>query len=214
MPIFYQQELNEHTRIGVWKIEEAESFFYPRIPLSREITHPHKRLQHLAGRHLLSYLFPDFPLDEIRIADTRKPFLEKDPYHFSISHCGDFAAAIVSTKNRVGVDIELITPKVERVADKFLTEAEKSILFAGHLPPASYRKLLTIMWSAKEALYKWYGSGQVDFRAHMQLATNSLLDAGADGEMILPFWFMREQKQLLQVQARAFGDLELTWVSG
>ena len=47
-----------------------------------------KRLQHLAGRYLLYALFDDFPLEEIVIADTRKPFLENEKYHFSISHCG------------------------------------------------------------------------------------------------------------------------------
>ena len=84
--------------MGIWKIEEPESFFKGNVPQHRDVTHPHKRLQHLAGRFLLQYLFPDFPYGLIQIADTNKPYLPNEQYHFSISHCGDYAAAIVSSK--------------------------------------------------------------------------------------------------------------------
>ena len=82
--------------MAVWHIAEPESFFLEQVPLQKQISHPHKRLQHLAGRLLLKELVPGFPVELIRIADTKKPYLENEPYHFSISHCGDYAAAIVS----------------------------------------------------------------------------------------------------------------------
>lgn len=211
MPIFYQDNIAEDTKLGIWKIEEEEAYFASRIPLSREITHPHKRLQHFAGRNLLPELYPGFPLSEIRIAETRKPFLENDPYHFSISHCGDFAAAIVSSNRQVGVDIELVTPKIERVADKFLTPAEKSILARGHFSPFAFRQHLTRLWSAKEAIFKWYGAGQVDFRQHIQLVTDVVL-ADPSEVVGLPFIFSKEKKKLLTVHIKTFGELQLAWV--
>src|SRR5678816_510709 len=97
MPIFFQHAVSENTRLGIWKIEETEEYFKGNVPQHREVTHPHKRLQHLAGRFLLQFLFPDFPYELIKIADTRKPYLPDEQYHFSISHCGDYAAAIVSS---------------------------------------------------------------------------------------------------------------------
>ena len=118
MPLFYQQDINETTRLGVWKIEEDESFFLRTVPLQHSITHPNKRLQNLAGRYLLPYLFPGFPTTAIEIADTRKPFLSGEQYHFSISHCGRYAAALVSSTERVGIDIEMITPRVEKIKHK------------------------------------------------------------------------------------------------
>src|SRR3978361_1970530 len=124
MPLFYQHNINENTRLAVWKLEEPESFFTASVMLQREISHPHKRLQHLAGRFLLQYLFPDFPYEEILIADTRKPYLPNEQYHFSISHCGNYAAAIVSSTHRVGIDIEMPSAKVERIAHKFIHENE------------------------------------------------------------------------------------------
>ena len=127
MPLFLTKNINETTRLAIWKIEEPEQFFDLGIPLQSEIRHPHKRLQHLAGRYLLPLLFPDFPSHEIEIADTRKPFLATEQYHFSISHCDDFAAAIVSSQYRVGIDVETITQKVQLIKHKFLHQDEQEI---------------------------------------------------------------------------------------
>jgi phosphopantetheinyl transferase len=174
--LFYQQDINEQTRLAVWKIEEPEDFFLRKVPLQREITHPHKRLQHLAGRYLLRFLFPDFPNEEIEIADTRKPFLPEEQYHFSISHCGDYAAAIVSSNYRVGVDIEIITPRIERIKQKFLHADE--LVFVNQASPASQVALLTLLWSAKEAMFKWWGRGQVDFSEVLRIESFEPADSG------------------------------------
>src|SRR5580765_6786569 len=128
MPIFFQHQVSDTTRLAIWKIEETEEFFKANVPQHRDVTHPHKRLQHLAGRFLLQFLFPDFPYHLIEIADTRKPFLPNEEYHFSISHCGDYAAVIVSEEKRVGIDIELVTPKIEKIKHKFLGVEEEKIL--------------------------------------------------------------------------------------
>jgi len=128
LPIFYTEDINPHTRLGIWKIEEDEMFFLQQVPYPELVTHPYKRLQHLAGRYLLQYLFPEFPYNEILIAGTRKPYLPKEQFHFSISHSGNYAAAIVSKQERVGIDIELYSPKTELIRHKFLTEAEFALL--------------------------------------------------------------------------------------
>src|SRR5262245_20179839 len=146
MPIFFQHQINDTTRLGIWKIEETEEFFKANVPQHRDVTHPHKRLQHLAGRFLLQYLFPDFPYELIQIAETRKPYLPGEQYHFSISHCGDYAAAIVSKNERVGVDIEIPVDKVLRVRHKFLSDEEIRQFGEEDIDQ------LTICWSAKEAV--------------------------------------------------------------
>src|SRR6187402_3077261 len=75
IPLIYQTSINDFTKIGVWHITEAEDFFLQLVSVQRTITHPHKRLQHLAGRYLLRTLFPAFPVPLILIADTKKPYL-------------------------------------------------------------------------------------------------------------------------------------------
>lgn len=198
MPIFFQHQINEDTRLGVWKIEETEAFFKGNVPQHRDVTHPKKRLQHLAGRFLLQFLFPDFPYELIRIADTRKPFLPDEQYHFSISHAGDYAAAIVSKRQRVGIDVEIPAAKIESIRHKFLSPGE---LFpwtdAGVLP-------LTICWSAKEAVFKWYGNGGVDFREQI------LLQQRDEQEETIRCLFTKNNTSLI-VRYHSFEHLVLTW---
>ncbi len=211
MPLFFEQTINEHTKLGIWKIEEPEKFFLKAGSLQRSITHPHKRLQHLAGRFLLSYLFPQFPLSLIQIKNTKKPFLENDAFHFSISHCGNFAAAVVSTKEKVGIDIEIKTPKIEKIAHKFLHFSEaKWIDQQLTNNENNYTKidLLTIVWCAKEALFKWWGEGGVDFSEMMRLSESKVeIEGTIDGQVL-----KNDFKQNLDMHYKQFPELTLCWL--
>ena len=202
MPIFFQQQINETTRLGIWKIEESEDFFKGNVPPQRDVTHPHKRLQHLAGRFLLQFLFPGFPYDLIQIADTRKPFLPGEQYHFSISHCGDYAAAIVSNTNRVGIDIEIPVAKIARIRDKYLSPGEISHFHLQQEEPDI--PLLTRLWSSKEAVFKWYGDGGVDFRE------NILLEKNSEDPLVINCSFTKSQ-QVLSINYKHFDQLVLAW---
>ncbi|MBX9783821.1 MAG: 4'-phosphopantetheinyl transferase superfamily protein [Chitinophagaceae bacterium] len=207
MPLVYQHTINSTTKLGLWHIEEPEEFFIAKVPLKRDVTHPHKRLQHLAGRYLLPTLFEDFPLEEILIADTRKPFLPDEQYHFSISHCGNYAAAIASSEQRVGIDIEHPTDKIFRIIHKFLNEEEKQLLNE----PMSSSQLLqtaTLLWSAKEAMFKWYGDGGVDFRKHLHIINTE----GNNEEGKLHCHFQKPDSISLTVKYRFIKDLVMSWV--
>jgi 4'-phosphopantetheinyl transferase EntD len=168
MPIFFQQDIDVDTRLGIWKIEEDEEFFLQTVVPQRNVSHPHKKLQHLAGRYLLKYLFPDFPLSLILVADTRKPYLENEAYHFSISHCGDYAAVIVSKTKRVGIDIEIPNEKILKIAHKFLHTDEN--LMINNWDTVDRQQVSTILWSAKEAMFKWWGKGNVDFSEMLRVS--------------------------------------------
>jgi phosphopantetheinyl transferase len=218
MPLFYQQNINEETRLAIWKIEEPESFFDRKVPIKKDVSHPHKRLQHLAGRYLLPFLFNDFPLEEIIIADTRKPFLKDEKYHFSISHSADFAAAIVSKNQRVGVDVEVIVPKIDKIRHKFISDDEYVVARKAwdlHDQRDGYSEailsLQTIIWSAKEAIYKWYGDGLVDFKDHIIL--QDFAPGAPESTQNLSFTFTKGKAVSLQIRARQFGQLVLAWVN-
>ena len=208
MPLVYQQNINLTTKLGVWRIAEEKDFFLQQVPLQNQITHPHKQLQHLAGRYLLKEMYPDFPYELIRIADTRKPFLENEAYHFSISHCGDFAAAIASKESRVGVDVELVSAKVSRIKHKFLNDFEWQLANNAN-SGISEEEQLTALWSAKESIFKWYSLGEMDFRRHMYL--NGKIQF-ADEWMEMPFEFEKELPIPLIVRARLFESLVLAYV--
>jgi len=202
MPIFYQQDIDDGTKLGIWKIEEEENFFLKHVPLQKDITHPHKRKQHLAGRFLLKYLYPDFPVELIKIADTKKPFLEDEAYHFSISHCDDYAAAIVSKTERVGVDVEIPSFKIDRIKNKFLNEKEFSILNSQFSITQ-----LTLMWCCKEAVFKWWSYGGVDFSEKIRLQHFELQPSGN-----LSVQFLLGDKTDLVLCYKIFDKLCLAWL--
>jgi phosphopantetheinyl transferase len=207
MPLFYQHTINDSTRLAVWHITEDESFFEGVAHISRQVTHPHKRLQHLAGRFLLTLLSPNFPIDEIEINTYKKPFLPGNGIRFSISHCGDYAAAIVSTKYRVGIDVEAVTHKIQRVKERFLSPNELGLLQEEKLLSES-DKLHTLFWSAKEAIYKWHGNGPLSFKNNMGMDRLHYLDE----EGWIEAHFTQGKRIDLLVNFRFFDDLCLAWL--
>jgi phosphopantetheinyl transferase len=220
MPLFYQHNINEHAKLAVWHITEPEVFFLDKIPLQKAIRHPHKRLQHLAGRYLLKILDPDFPLNFIAISQSNKPYLHGDAFHFSISHCGDYAAAIISTNKWAGIDVELVNPKIEQLQYKFLTETEIALLnnksitintidLAGSIKITNtLTNLLTLCWSSKEAIYKWYGKGGLDFKKHLHIKHITVTDTRGH----VTCAFTKNASRDLTVHFNYFNGLFLTWL--
>ena len=204
MPLVYQQNINAVTKIAVWHIAEKEDFFLAQVPLQREIRHWHKRLQHLAGRLLLKEMYPDFPVELIRIADTKKPFLENEPFHFSISHCGDYAAAMISKIYRVGVDVELLNEKIEQIQHKFIYEDQVKELNIQCVMPII--QSLTLYWSVKESVFKWWGSGAVDFKDDIVIQSVQ----GLPEQGVVNCIFKNEFE--LDVHYLFFNNNFLTWV--
>lgn len=207
MPLVYQHTINSHSRLGIWHITEPESFFRQQVPLLQPVAHSRKRLQHLAGRYLLRRLFPEIALETIAAAPGRKPFLPNESHHFSISHCGHHAAVIASTTQQAGIDIEIAMPKIMALAPKFLRPDEETLL-------QQYREILqpiagtTLLWSAKEALFKWYARGGIDFKEHLHIQHIE----GNNKEGILNAAFRKDGILQLQLPYVFFDNLVLTWV--
>ena len=164
MPLFFQQNINGLASLGIWSITEEEDHFLQKVSMQQDISNSLKRRQHLAGRYMLKVLEPNFPIQNISIAASRKPFLKDDQFHFSISHAGEYAAAIISETHRVGVDLEIYTNRVMKVLHKFLSASEQQLV-ATHQEEAYVME--TLLWSVKESVYKWYGLGGLDFKEHI-----------------------------------------------
>ncbi len=225
MPLFYQHNINEHTKLAVWHIAENEAFFLEKVAIKNEITHPHKRLQHLAGRYLLQLLDAEFPLHLISISESKKPLLTNEKFHFSISHCGDYAAAIISENQTAGIDVEMVTPKIEFIKTKFLNESELALLdrkenIDGTRLILTDHQTITLFWSAKESVYKWYGKGALSFKRNMsmnQLSVKAEVRIQSDGDRQTEYGFInahfiKDEKIDLKIEFRFFDNLCLTWV--
>ncbi|MGL4597759.1 MAG: 4'-phosphopantetheinyl transferase family protein [Bacteroidia bacterium] len=155
MPLLHQRILSETQILGIWQLTESEEelhaqhYWLPEFAVVPSIiTHPERRAQWLATRVLLAELHQR---EEIKYDENGKPFLSVTNKHLSISHSKNLIALIID-HNPVGIDIEHISPKIERIARKFIQPTE----IADAMREDSIRKMY-VYWCVKEAIYKVNG---------------------------------------------------------
>lgn len=170
MPLLFSRSLQPDAMLAVWKITETEEELLAALPpyadtraLAGQV-HQRRRVEWLASRVLVYTLLPRFtnqPLVLARNPDG-KPYFPNQPLHVSITHSPELAAVILSENHEVGIDIELVTPKALRVADRFLTDQEKN-------HTATDEMLTCLYWSAKETLYKLYSRKKLILKENLVL---------------------------------------------
>jgi len=176
MPLYKTLTLASDVKILIWQVSESESELSEGITLTPHCQNRmdgmkselHRRA-FLSIRHLMAeagYVDQDLYYDEFG-----KPHL-KDGNRISITHSNNFTGIIVSSDIEVGIDIEMQREKILRIAHKF-TPIEEYSTIANR--DALIRKL-TIVWGAKEALYKIYAEPGLSFMHHIDVKDFSFED--------------------------------------
>ena len=88
-----------------------------------------------------------------------KPFVRGNTHSISISHSNNLTAVLICKDKRVGIDLEFMSGKISKVADKFINEQEKITD-----DPELKKYHLYLHWCAKEALYKILDKQDINFR--------------------------------------------------
>jgi phosphopantetheinyl transferase len=164
MPLVFKSK-DEGCHAGLWEIAEDIAFFESSLPYRSPATHPEKIKQQLAARMVLHQFDPDFPFQDVESSPGGKPVLKNTDIKFSLSHCNGYAAAIVSNKADVGIDIEPIHERILKVEKKFLHPTELKQL--DQFDSTQHVAYATLFWTLKEAMYKWWGRGSIDFSNDM-----------------------------------------------
>ena len=175
MALYKSLEFNNKQQAVIWKIEEPEIFFTDNLGFVGHHKTEKRRLEFLASRYLLKSLIPDFSFSELKNHQEGKPFFEDDRVHFSISHSFPFVAVVIDEKP-VGIDVQVFQEKILRLQQKFLS-AQEQIIFKDSM------EHITLAWTAKEAAFKWFGEGKVDFIQHMPIRKLILEQQSAKMEM-------------------------------
>ena len=173
MSLYKTITVNPTTKVLIWKIEESYDELMEGISLtdkSAARVNNMKSELHQRGflsiRHLLAsegYTDHDLYYDE-----NGKPHLNND-LHISITHSFTFSAIIISDIE-VGIDVEKKREKILRIAHKFTTIDDYQKL---HHQEVIIRKL-TIVWCAKESLYKSFNRVGLTFLNHINVEDFSL----------------------------------------
>jgi 4'-phosphopantetheinyl transferase len=171
MSLFLKKNIKDAS-IGIWEIKESVDELYAQLTLSPDeerifssLKTPKRKQHWLSYRMILPYLVSEHELSAISYDVYGKPYLNNGVRHISVSHSGKYSALIASPVHSVGVDIERIEDKIEKVSHKFLTEQEL-VEFGRDLS----LQALYIMWAAKETLFKLHGKRDILFKDHIYIA--------------------------------------------
>ncbi len=165
MPLVNHFITEKNGQLAVWHITENEAFFRSKLLLTdAEIAaldglKGRRKIESLAGKYVVQLLV-DGAYKVVK-DEFGKPHLEGSDLQISISHSAHWAVAIVSP-NIVGIDIQQVTPRLDKIAWRVMNDNKLQQLDKTHRLDH-----LHAYWCAKEALYKAYGWRGLDFRKNI-----------------------------------------------
>lgn len=170
MPVIFSRLVNPDTSLCIWHITETEEELSRDLFLTEEDKKAilssrlsKRRLERFACRKALAFLLNDNCI-AISYSNTGKPSI---PHHeVSFSHSGKYAAVAISSTRRIGIDIEVNSPKITLLHSKFINARELNSISAGSTEDFHY------FWGAKEAIYKIFGEG-LDFLKDIEVDKSS-----------------------------------------
>lgn len=183
----YVHHTYEGGGIAIWHITETADELYAQLGTHRydaqlaEKKNESRRAEWLAVRLLVKELFGSEA--EVAYHPTGRPYLKNSTTHISISHTKGFAAVAYHHRAPLGMDIEYLSSRVERIASRFTTQAEASYIDVHDEDARQMYHLIN--WSAKETLYKLFDSpSMAEFREVFHIAPYTLGECGAMNAMV------------------------------
>ena len=170
MGLLLKKMVENGAVISIWQVVEAVDFFTQKLDLQAV---EEAELANLKGRRRLEWLASRYLVHEMLLSlgyedrvpvikdEFGKPHIWGTPFHLSFSHSHELVAVILAS-SPTGIDVQHIVPKIERLAQKFLGEAELA-----SLRPETRLEQLHVYWGAKEALYKAHGRRELNFRGNI-----------------------------------------------
>ena len=205
----YVHHTYEGGGIAIWHITETADELYALLGTHRydtqlaEKKNESRRAEWLAVRLLVKELFGSEA--EVAYHPTGRPYLKNSTAHISISHTKGFAAVAYHHRAPLGMDIEYLSSRVERIASRFTTRSEASYI---DRHDESVRQMYHLInWSAKEALYKLFDSPSLaEFKEVFHIAPYALAECGTMNAMVCG-----AEKSVLAVSYRTFPEFVCTW---
>jgi phosphopantetheinyl transferase len=148
--IFLKKE--KFHSIGIWEISESKDqlkALTKGVKLD-QIKSQKRKLEILAVRALLKEMCGNVKLSYNKFG---APVLDNNN-KISISHSKQLVAIILS-ELKTGIDIEIISKRILKIKDKFISKYDNI---------DESQEDLTIAWSTKECIFKWHQKGNLNFK--------------------------------------------------
>ena len=209
MPLTYYKQVGTDARMALWKIEESCDQLSSMLGKDcQDVSRPNSdkdrvNLQWLASRNLIRQMLSENEPMVVQKDVFGKPHLSGSPYKISISHSFDYAAVLINSDCEAGIDIEKISDRAVRVSSKFISTEEFKML-----RQPNDQEMVTLIWAMKEAVYKFYGRKELDFRKHIRVNPFNLQRVGHCAVDLLK----GQEAQQLMVRYEKFGDYMIAYV--
>ena len=162
MPLF-DKNISLSSNVQLWNITEPWTDLIKSFDEDEEINsfilstkNDSRKQQFLASRILLKNEFGNW---KTTTNGNGKPYPIDNSSEISITHDRGIVG-LIKSRNPCGIDIQEITTKVIRVKSKFINEND-------FYWTSEKEKDLTVVWCAKETLYKINGNPNIFFKEHM-----------------------------------------------
>jgi len=205
MALFFLLE-EKDFQLAVWKMDEEldellheSSLSAADLARANSFTHTARKKEWICIRLLLKKLNWNF---SIGYHESGKPFLENSTAHISISHTKDFAGIIISENAIVGIDLERIHPRIEKIAHKFVSDEEEKMLSG-----ENQLKKLFVIWGVKEVLFKMHSIGELLFKEHLSVMPFEFCLPGTANARISKETFQKD----FSLKYMMKDDLLITW---
>ena len=156
---------SKNYKIGIWEMNESLSDLISLLPDIQVPNYSNKRKKEFITTRLILNKIHKY--QKIKYNKFGAPELN-DKKYISISHSNKLCTVIVSNL-KVGIDIEKICDRILNISSKFIDLKERKTIDSSKA---------TLFWCIKEAIYKWYQKGGVDFVKDIQIPKLKLSEKG------------------------------------
>lgn len=167
VPLFTKKKISNETTLAIWKCSESLETLSSLVNIDdsdhaklASFSNEKRKIHFLSTRILCGLIAPEA---KIRYNAEGKPYLNSVNLHLSITHSHDFVAVLFSSSPFIGLDIQKKQDNIFRIKDRFVNEIEKNSFNYDDLDD------LTLIWCAKESIYKIHGDRNVFFKEHMEV---------------------------------------------
>ena len=168
MPLYLEKSV-DGSRLAIWQITETADELFSLASLSEEeksnvmnFRSEPRRKEWLTLRILLKDVLRVAHYDEVVYDEKGKPHLKNGNGYISFSHTRNFAAVIFHRTKNIGIDVETVRNRIEKISNKFLNDKEQAFI-----QNEKRIETLHIIWGCKEVLFKIHGKGGLDFKNQM-----------------------------------------------
>ncbi len=178
MACITEHYLNDYTVVGVWKIEEDLKTLLSMVELDQNDNRRYKtfrstsrKLEFLSVRALLKELIG--PDARIVYNKNNKPFIKDGSHFISITHSHKLTAIMLSTQEKIGIDLEHMSSNINALSFKFINKKER---ITRERDKKRYH--LYLHWCAKEALYKICDKEGINIKKNITIYPFDLSESG------------------------------------